>query len=118
MARYQVIDAENRKTNIIEWDGVTPLDIPGHTIEPEDGTPIWTPVPASVSPLQARKALRILGLMPMVKAFLANADEEIVEAWEFATAIDRDNGFIAFVGGELGMNSYQIDDLFRIAATL
>lgn len=118
MARYQVIDADNRKINIIEWDGITPLTIPDCTIEPDDGTPIWSPVPTTVSPLQARKALRLLGLMPSVKAFLANADEEIVEAWEFATSIDRDNGVLALAAQELGMTDDQVDDLFRMAATL
>lgn len=118
MSRYQVVDGSGRKINVIEWDGVSPLTIPDHTIVPDDGSPIWTPVPNSVSPLQARKALRILGLMPSVKAFLANADEEIVEAWEFATAIDRDNAVLALAAQELGMNSDQVDDLFRMAATL
>src|SRR5690606_6788891 len=72
----------------------------GWTLTDVDGAPHWTPtledappppVPASVTPLQARRALRQAGLLVTVEAQIATMGEEAVEAWEYAVAIDRDN---------------------------
>jgi hypothetical protein len=74
-------------------------------------------VPASVTPLQMRKALRAVGLKPAVDAFVAAlGDEEAVEEWEYALAIERGNPMLNNAAAQLGMTEAQVDDLFRLAA--
>ena len=84
------------------------------------GEPVEIPafVPESVSPLQARKALRQAGVLSLITAALESASEETREAWEYATEIRRDNPFVCGVASSVGMTGEQIDDLFRLAATL
>jgi len=77
------------------------------------------PVPESVTPLQMRKALRSVGLKPAVDAFVAAlGDEEAAEEWEYALAIERGNPMLNNAAAQLGMNAHQVDDLFRLAATM
>lgn len=75
-------------------------------------------VPGQVTPLQMRKALRASGLRASVVAYLQTADEATVEAWEYATVIERDNEMIAGAAAALGKTTQEIDGLFRLAATL
>lgn len=79
---------------------------------------IVEPVPASVTPLQIRKALRHAGLKEAVDAMIANVPEEISEEWEYATTIDRHNPTLLAAAQGLGMSEEQVDDLFRLAATM
>lgn len=74
----------------------------------------------SVSPLQARRALKTLGLLAGVQAMVAAApeDDDIRLAWDWALAWERDSPFIDSLGAALGLTSQQIDDLFALAATL
>lgn len=83
-----------------------------------NATYIPTPAPASVTPLQMRKALRAAGLKPTVDGYIATLSEEAQEAWEYATAVDRDNQLIADAATGLGMTPEQVDDLFRSAASM
>lgn len=76
-------------------------------------------VPASVTPLQMRKALRAAGLKPAVEAFVAALDEdEAVEEWEYALAIERGNPMLSNAAKQLGMTEAQVDGLFILAATM
>ena len=75
-------------------------------------------VPASVLPLQIRKAIRQAGLKPAVDAYIATLDEEIIEEWEFALRIDRNHPLIAMAAAALEMTEEQVDDLFIQAAAL
>lgn len=76
------------------------------------------PVPASVTPLQMRKALRQLGLKAMVDSYVATLDEEAVEEWEYALAIERGNATLQAAAAGLDMTDEQADDLFRLAASM
>lgn len=82
-----------------------------HPDEPE-------PVPASVTPLQMRKALRHLGLKATVDAYVATLDEEAAEEWEYALAIERGNATLQAAAAGLDMTDEQADDLFRLAASM
>jgi hypothetical protein len=119
--------------NIILWDGDLEAYDPGMEAVLDDGTAtvgstysdgifvppvIVVPVPASVTPLQMRKALREMGLAATVKSFVASQSEDVQEAWEYANSIDRDNTLIATAAAALGMTDEQADDLFRLAASL
>jgi hypothetical protein len=76
------------------------------------------PVPESVSPLQMRRALRVAGLRATVDAFVAQQSEEVQEAWEYATIIMRTDPMITAGMTALGLTAQQVDDLFRLAASL
>lgn len=76
------------------------------------------PVPESVTPLQMRKALRHLGLKAAVDAYIATLDEETVEEWEYALAIERGNATLQAAATGLGMTDEHADDLFRLAGSL
>lgn len=76
------------------------------------------PVPASVTPLQMRRALRAADLKDQVDGLAAQLGEEAEEAWQYALEIERASPFIAQAAQLLGWTEQQVDDLFRLAATL
>jgi hypothetical protein len=80
--------------------------------------PTIAPVPASVTPLQMRKALRHLGLKATVDAYVATLDEEAAEEWEYALAIERTNQQIGKAVTAMGWTTEQTDDLFHLAASM
>ena len=75
-------------------------------------------VPASVTPLQARKAIRAAGMKAAVDAWLASQTEEVREAWEFTIEVRRDSPLIAAAQSALNLTNAQMDGLFIQAATL
>ena len=79
-----------------------------------------TPLPSntSITPLQARKALRVAGLRELVNDFLSKQSDEVVEAWEYCVEVQRDNQFITMAQEALGLNDDQVDDLFRLGSQL
>lgn len=72
----------------------------------------------AVSPVQIRRALRQAGLYGAVSAFVAAADPDVQDAWEYATEIDRRSPLIAGAAEALGKSEAEIDDLFRLASSL
>ena len=127
--RYAVINNGN-VVNVIEAPEGFVLD--GYALVPSDiAGPSWTydgefhppapepvPVPLSITPLQARRALRAAGLLGAVNGAVASADPDIQDAWEYAIEVRRDNPIIAGMAASLGLTEAQLDDLFRQAATL
>jgi len=128
--RYAIIES-GIVANVIEAEaGFT---IPGVVLVASDvAGPGWTydgslfhppvppppPVPDSVSPLQARRALRNVGLLDTVNDIVAAADDDTRDAWEYTIEVRRDSPILSALAGQLGMTDEQIDDLFRVAATL
>lgn len=81
--------------------------------------PYQEPVPESISPLQARRALRNANLYDAVVDAVANADDpDLTDAWEYATVWLRSDPHINTLAVALGLTSEQVDDLFRAAASL
>jgi hypothetical protein len=72
----------------------------------------------SVTPLQIRRALRTVGLLDDITSFVEAAPVEVREAWEYAIQIDRDNALIAAAAEAIGATAEDVDNLFRLAATL
>lgn len=72
----------------------------------------------SVTPLQIRRALLQQGLLDDVTAFVEAADLETRMAWEYAVQIDRSNALIAAAAASIGATDADVDELFRLAATL
>lgn len=75
-------------------------------------------VPSPVLQSQARAAIYAAGLKAAVEAAVAAADSSTQALWYTAAYIDRDNPLVIALGAQLGLTSAQIDDLFRVAATL
>lgn len=76
------------------------------------------PVPDAVTPVQFRRALRRAGLYDAVAAYVATQDADTQDAWEYAVSIPRDDALVARAAAELGQSDGEVDDLFRLAATL
>jgi hypothetical protein len=85
-------------------------------IEQPAPPPALPPVPATITPLQARRSLRSFGLMDDVEAALAVADDDTREAWEYAIEIHRDDPVLLALAEHIGITSDMLDDLFRDAA--
>ncbi len=72
----------------------------------------------SVTPLQIRRALRQVELLDEVQNFIENSSAEVREAWEYAIQIDRNNELIIGAANAIGVSEQEVDNLFRLAATL
>ena len=137
MATYLIIDGNNTITNLIDWDGIKPFTPPtGATILPFTGpagigwkwngtkaidptpAPAAPTVPQIVSPRQARLALAQNGLLDHVNATINASDQSTQVWWEFASIIERQNPILLNVAAQMGLQPYQIDALFILAATL
>lgn len=82
------------------------------------GPQTTAPVPEAVTPVQFRRALRRASLYDAVAAYVATQDADTQDAWEYAVSIPRDDALVARAAAELGQSDEQVDDLFRLAATL
>ena len=68
--------------------------------------------------LQMRRALRQMGLYQPVVDWVATQDEEIQEAWEYATTFKRLDPFIVAAVSGLEKTDEEVDAVFQLAATL
>lgn len=82
------------------------------------GTPEPPPVPGEVTNFQARAALRRAGLLNIVHAALQQAGGEAWDAWEYANHLYRNGALVQAFAAQLGFTEAQIDDLFRVAASI
>ncbi len=82
-----------------------------HPDEPE-------PVPASVSPANFCIALDQLGLLDEVEAYVATLPRAAQIKWQRATSIDRDNPLIAAAAEIKKWSVEQVDEVFRLAASM
>ncbi|MFI0472230.1 hypothetical protein ACGLWX_05840 [Halomonas sp. HMF6819] len=80
------------------------------------------PVPASITPRQARLELLNEGLLSQVDAAINSLDspdkERAAIEWEFAEVIERDSPWINDIGEALGLTQEQIDEMFIAAAQI
>lgn len=80
------------------------------------------PVPEVVTMRQARLALLQNGMLTQVNDAVANipgaqGDAARIE-WEFSSTVERNRPLVQSLGAALGLTDTQLDDLFRLAATL
>lgn len=76
-------------------------------------------VPKVVTIRQAKLALLQAGLLDDVEAAIAASDNRAAQIeWEYATEFRRDWPALLALQPSLGLTDQQIDDLFRLAATL
>lgn len=97
-------------------DGVF-SEFPGWETEQAEETLTQWRNSTKCGPLQLRRALRASGLMDTVKTHMGTADEEVVEAWEYATEIYRMDPMVLGIQALLGKTDTEADDLFRLALT-
>ena len=92
----------------------------GNTPEPADAPPV--PVITSVTMRQARLALHQQGLLTQVNnavASMPGAQGDAVRIeWEFSSTVERNRPFVNSLSDALGLTSIQLDNLFKLAATL
>ncbi len=67
---------------------------------------------------QARLALLQSGLLAQVENAVAAAGQAVQIEWEYRDAVYRDSALVEALAAQLGWTSAQLDDLFRLAATL
>jgi len=80
--------------------------------------PVVVPVPEEVTALQARLALATVGKLAAIEAAVASADAATQVWFDRAPVWRRDSPMIASLASAVGLGDGQIDDLFRLAATM
>nr|WP_198982698.1 hypothetical protein [Herbaspirillum sp. ASV7] len=98
------VEVPQRPNATDTWDGAAWLPAP-------------VPVPVSVTPLQARRALLAADKLAAVETAVATADQATQLAWQYAASFERASPFVASLATAVGLTDAQIDDLFRSAAT-
>lgn len=83
-----------------------------------DATFTDPPVPAEVSRMQAKQALRIAGKLDAVETAVADASDEVKIYWADASSFHRDHPTLQALATALQMTSDEVDDLFRAAAAI
>jgi hypothetical protein len=111
-------DARRYERDRLYVAGVTQAALNAALAEVGDGASTRQPVPESVTPLQARKALRAAGLLQQVEEAIAAAGEEAQEEWDFALEVRRDHALLNTIATDLNLDSEGIDGLFRSAVLL
>lgn len=76
------------------------------------------PVPTFVYPRQIRLALTRVGLRTAVETHVAASGQDLKDWWEFSNEFYRDNPHVIETANALGVNSSQLDDLWRLARSL
>lgn len=77
-----------------------------------------TPVPQSVSPANFCIALDQLGLLDEVEAYVATLPRAAQIKWQRATSIDRDSPLITAAAQSENWSVEQVDEVFRLAASM
>lgn len=79
--------------------------------------PPVAPVPAAITPRQARLELHARGLLEAVEAVVAAADPAVRIEWEYGTQVDRDSPLIGVLSSQVpGLDAEAIDEIFRAAS--
>lgn len=88
----------------------------GNTPDPYVAPP--TPIPQSVSRMQAMVALSRAGLLAPVQSFVAAQDAETQLIWSSAPDFSRGSVLLARAAAALGLTADQVDALFVTAAAI
>lgn len=70
------------------------------------------------SPRQLRQALTRVGLRTAVEAAVASGEQDLKDWWEFATEFERGNEHVIAMAAALEVSDKDLDDLFKLAASL
>lgn len=108
---------------IVDVEGVWTMQYEVRDITEDELEALKPPVPVRVTRRQARSALLMRGLLDNVPVVIAAIPDEGARRlaqieWEDATEFDRNRDLVIQIGTALGLDSKQLDDIFRLAATL
>jgi hypothetical protein len=95
----------------------TERETPLTNVEPP-APPAPPPPPIVVTPRQIRLALNQLGLRAAVESYVAAADQDTKDTWEFATEFERENSMVAIAAEAMGKSPEEVDALFALAKSL
>ena len=71
-----------------------------------------------ITPWQMRKALNQLGLREQVETAVAAGNQDVKDAWEFATSFVRTDPLVVAMQSVLGKTDAEVDALFMLGASL
>lgn len=71
-----------------------------------------------ITPWQMRKALNQLGMREQVETAVAAGNQDVKDAWEFATSFVRTNPLVVAMQSVLGKTDAEVDALFMLGASL
>lgn len=74
-------------------------------------------VPQTITPLQAKLQLLVMGLLDEVDTMVAT-DRKVQLYWEYALVIERNNDILLSMSEQLGLTSEQLDNMFIEASKL
>lgn len=102
---------------VAQWDGVkwNVLDVRPPVVVVD----AVVHVPASVSRLAGKLALREKGLLDQVEAYVQNSTDAVLKlAWSDALTFERNSPFVAALVQQLGLTDAQLDELFILAGSI
>lgn len=85
---------------------------------------LWATTPQAiivippVTPRQIRLALSRAGLRSSVEAAVSAGNQDLKDWYEYSTEFQRNQPLVEQMGTALGQTSEQLDDLWKLAATL
>lgn len=71
----------------------------------------------SITPLQARLQINVLGLREQVEE-VVTVNQDIQDYWEYATVIERNHPLLIELATAVGLTEEQLDDAFTAASKL
>lgn len=72
------------------------------------------PLPVNITPLQLRRALNTMGIRPQVESYVAQASQDVKDAWDYASTIEITDPLLVTAAQLLRVD---LPGLFRLAAT-
>ena len=85
---------------------------------PEPEAPAQPAIPAKVTALQARTALRRAGLLGLAESAVETLGDEAQDAWEYGIEWARSSPMINALAQQLGLTPEGVDALFVTAAAI
>ena len=113
---YIVLD-KGGGPHLASWSNVLP-EPTTQTLQQACDAYVPTIVFAPLSPWQVRQVLNQAGMRAAVEAIVSSGSIELKDAWQFATEFQRNNDLLNQMTAGLGMTDEQVDDMFRLGATL
>lgn len=115
-AQYrELLDNQGLRKVVLAADGA--VSIEAYTPPPPSPEEVRSRI-APISAWQARKALTAAGLRQQIEDAIAIAPLDVRDAWEYATEFRRNDPVLVGMAAQLGLTDEQLDDLFRVGATL
>jgi len=103
-----------------DWVEVPARPTPGHVWSGSEWAAAAPAVPESVTPWQAREALRLTGILGLVNSYIdaLGSDHAAYIAWHYAERIRRSSPFVESLAPAFNLTEEQLDNLFITAAGL